>query len=228
MLLTISTTHQPATELGYLLHKHPDLCQSFTLPFGQAHVFYPEADTQRCTAALLVEVNPVKLAHRRGSSTEQYLSDRPYVASSFLSVAIAQVFSTALAGHSQRKLKLAQTPIPLVARLSVVPCRGGEELLQQLFEPLGYSVSTTGHLLDENFPEWGQSHYYTVELHHTLTLAELLSHIYVLIPLLDDDKFYWLNDEEIEKLLRHGESWLNTHPAQEQIIRGYLKRRTQY
>ncbi|KOP27116.1 methyltransferase type 12 [Hapalosiphon sp. MRB220] len=226
MLLTISTTHQPATELGYLLHKHPDLCQSFTLPFGQAHVFYPEADTQRCTVVLLVEVNPVKLARRRGSSNEQYLSDRPYVASSFLSVAIAQVFNTALAGRSQERLQLAQTPIPLVARLSVVPCREGEGLLRQLFEPLGYFVSTTGHLLDENFPEWGQSDYYTVELQHTLTLAELLSHLYVLIPLLDEHKYNWIDDEEVEKLLRHGESWLNTHPAREQIIKSYFQRPT--
>ena len=224
MLLTITTTHSPATELGYLLHKHPDRFQSFALSFGKAHVFYPEASVERCTAALLLDVDPVNLVRGRGARLEQYVSDRPYVASSFLSVAIAQVFSTALGGRCQDLPELAQTPIPLVAKLSVLPCRGGEEFLRQLFEPLGYIVSAAGHILDEKFPDWGQSQYFTVELQHTLPLSDLLSHLYVLIPVLDDDKHYWVGDEEIEKLLRHGEGWLTTHPAREQITRRYLKR----
>ena len=58
MLLTITTTHQPATDLGFLLHKHPDKLQSFKLPFGQAHVYFPEATQTRCTAALLLDIDP--------------------------------------------------------------------------------------------------------------------------------------------------------------------------
>jgi 3' terminal RNA ribose 2'-O-methyltransferase Hen1 len=224
MLLTITTTHSPATELGYLLHKHPDRCQSFSLSFGQAHVFYPEASTQQCTAALLLDVDPVKLVRGRSVRLEQYVNDRPYVASSFLSVAIAQVFSTALAGRCKDLPELVQTPLPLVAKISVLPCRGGESFLRELFEPLGYSVTAQGHILDEQFPDWGQSQYFTVELQHTITLSDLLSHLYVLIPVLDDEKHYWVGDEEIEKLLRHGEGWLTSHPAREQITRRYLKR----
>ncbi|MBW4683491.1 MAG: 3' terminal RNA ribose 2'-O-methyltransferase Hen1 [Komarekiella atlantica HA4396-MV6] len=224
MLLTIATTHSPATELGYLLHKHPDRCQSFSLSFGQAHVFYPEANAQQCMVALLLDVDPVKLVRGRSARLEQYVNDRPYVASSFLSVAIAQVFSTALGGRCKDRPELVQTPIPLTAKLSVLPCRGGESFLRELFEPLGYSVSAQGHTLNEEFPEWGQSQYFTVKLQHTLPLSDLLSHLYVLIPVLDDDKHYWVGDEEIEKLLRHGEGWLTTHPAREQITKRYLKR----
>jgi 3' terminal RNA ribose 2'-O-methyltransferase Hen1 len=224
MLLLITTTSYPATDLGYLLHKHPDRCQSFSLSFGQAHVFYPEASEQRCTAALLLDIDPVKLVRGRSANLEQYVNDRPYVASSFLSVAIAQVFSTALAGRCKDKPELTQTPLPLVAKLSVLPCRGGEGFLRQLFEPLGYTVTAQNHILDEKFPDWGDSKYYTVELQHTLPLADLLSHLYVLIPVLDDDKHYWVDDDEVEKLLRHGEGWLRAHPAREAITRRYLKR----
>ncbi|MEI2583203.1 3' terminal RNA ribose 2'-O-methyltransferase Hen1 [Scytonema sp. PRP1] len=224
MLLLITTTSYPATDLGYLLHKHPDRCQSFALSFGQAHVFYPEASEQRCTAALLLDIDPVKLVRGRSTNLEQYVNDRPYVASSFLSVAIAQVFSTALAGRCKDKPELTQTPLPLVAKLSVLPCRGGEGFLRQLFEPLGYTVTAQNHILDEKFPDWGDSKYYTVELQHTLPLADLLSHLYVLIPVLDDDKHYWVDDDEVEKLLRHGEGWLRAHPAREAITRRYLKR----
>ncbi len=229
MLLTITTTQAPATDLGYLLHKNPARAQSFPLSFGQAHVFYPEATAERCTAALLLDVDPVGLVrNRRGPSGEgglltQYVNDRPYVASSFLSVAVAQVYGSALAGRSKDRPQLADTPIPLTAKVAVLPCRGGEGLLRRLFEPLGYAVTARRHPLDECFPEWGQSPYFTVELSATCRLRELLSHLYVLVPVLDDEKHYWVSDDEVEKLLRHGEGWLAAHPEREQIARRYLK-----
>src|SRR4028118_36519 len=227
MLLTITTTQTPATALGYLLHKHPERFQSFELSFGKASVFYPEASLEHCTAALLLDVDPVGLVRKQrgeGYQLEQYVNDRPYVASSFLSVAIAQVFGTALAGRCKDQPELAQTPIPLTAKLSVLPCKSGEAFLRRLFEPLGYTVTVEVHALDEQFPEWGKSPYFTVELQGTVRLQDLLSHLYVLIPVLDDEKHYWVGDEEVEKLLRHGEGWLTTHPEQQQMAKRYLKR----
>ncbi|MEL7242115.1 MAG: 3' terminal RNA ribose 2'-O-methyltransferase Hen1 [Cyanobacteria bacterium J06573_2] len=243
MLLTISTTHQPATDLGYLLHKHPNRCQSFSLPFGEAHVFYPEANNEQCTAALLLDINPVKLVRKRTLTLDAYVNDRPYVASSFFSVAISQVFGTALGGRCKDKPELVETAIPLVAKISVLPChgeparwagsptcsdwrtrQGREDFLRKLFEPLGYKVSLKNYPLDETFPEWGESKYFTVELENTLSLSLLLSHLYVLIPVLDNNKHYWVNEEEVEKLLRHGEGWLKEHPLKEEITKRYLKR----
>src|SRR5687767_13895060 len=128
MLLTITTTHRPATDLGYLLHKNPARAQTFELPFGRAHVLYPEASAERCTAALLLEIDPVGLVRRKpggeGFGLAQYVNDRPYVASSFLSVAIAEVYGSALAGRSRDRPELAETAIPLTARLAAVPARG--------------------------------------------------------------------------------------------------------
>jgi 3' terminal RNA ribose 2'-O-methyltransferase Hen1 len=231
MLLTITTTHSPATDLGFLLHKNPARAQAFDLTFGRAHVLYPEATPDRCTAALLLEVDPVGLVRNRrgpageGFALEQYVNDRPYVASSFMSVAISQVFGSALAGSSKERAELVKQPIPLAARLAVIPCRGGEGFLRRLFEPLGYAVNATHHPLDEAFPEWGEGPYFTVELSHTITLHDLLTHLYVLIPVLDDDKHYWVGPDELEKLLRHGEGWLAAHPEKEQITHRYLKHR---
>lgn len=231
MLLTITTTHQPATDLGYLLHKNPARLHSFALSFGEAHVFYPEATAERCTAALLLDVDPVGLVRNRrgpageGGTLEQYVNDRPYVASSFLSVAISRVLASALGGRSKGKPELAATPIPLRAKISVLPCRGGERFLRRLFEPLGYDVVATRHPLDEQFPEWGESQYYTVELSGEVRLQDLLTHIYVLIPVLDNEKHYWVGDDEVEKLLRHGTHWLASHPEKEEITKRYLKYR---
>lgn len=231
MLLTITTTHQPATDLGYLLHKNPARLHSFSLAFGEAHVFYPEANAECCTAALLLDVDPVGLVRNRrgpageGGTLDQYVNDRPYVASSFLSVAISRVLGTALGGRSKGKPELAATRIPLRAKISVLPCRGGELFLRRLFEPLGYDVMATRHQLDGMFPEWGESQYYTVELSGKVRLQDLLTHIYVLIPVLDNEKHYWVGDDEVEKLLRHGTHWLASHPEKEEITKRYLKYR---
>ena len=231
MLLTITMTHEPATDLGYLLHKNPARLHSFELSFGQAHVFFPEATQERCTAALVLDVDTVGLVRSRrgpsgeGGTLDQYVNDRPYVASSFLSVAISRVLASALAGRSKGRPELAQTPIPLHAKISVLACRGGEGLLRRLFEPLGYEVSVERHTLDETFPEWGESPYYTVSLNGNVRLQDLLTHLYVLIPVLDNEKHYWVGDDEVEKLLRRGGGWLAAHPEKEEITKRYLKYR---
>lgn len=225
MLLTITTTRPPATDLGHLLHKHPERLQSFSLPFGQAHVFYPEANEERCTAALLLDVDPVGLIRRgvRFPRLDQYVNDRPYVASSFLSVAIARVFNTALGGKSRTHPELVEETLPLRARIAALACTGGEEVLRRLFEPLGYTVHAVQHPLDEQFPEWGESPYFTVELDAEVRLRELMAHLYVLVPVLDAEKHYWVGEAEVEKLLRRGEGWLAGHPDRELIVNRYLK-----
>lgn len=226
MLLTITTTHQPATDLGYLLHKNPARVQSFELAFGKAYVFYPEANEERCTAALLLDISPVGLVRREKDSSfalEQYVNDRPYAASSFLSVAISQVFGSALQGRSKERAELMETPIPLEAKISALPCRGGEALVRQLFEPLGYAFHAERYPLDPAFPAWGASPYFTIILQATVRLSDLLSHLYVLIPVLDNDKHYYVSETEVEKLLRHGDGWLQLHPKRELITRRYLR-----
>lgn len=227
MLLTITTTQHPATDLGYLLHKHPDRLQSFDLSFGTAHVFYPEVSEDRCTACLLIDVDPVGMV--RGKNRNQnfvlghYVNDRPYVASSFMSVAISQVFGSALSGRCKDRPELVTTPISLTARINVLPVRGGEDFVQRMFEPLGYSVEAIRHPLDEQFPQWGESPYFSVTITGEKTLAELLSHLYVLTPVFDNKKHYYVGDDELEKLLAKGTGWLAGHPEKEEITRRYLK-----
>lgn len=231
MLLTLTTTYQPATDLGYLLAKNPARCQTFELSFGQAHVMYPTASHDRCSAALLVDIDPVGLVRGArggegfGGTLCHYVNDRPYVASSFLSVAIARVFASALNGASRDRPELAAQAIPLRAELSVVQCHPGEAFLRSLFEPLGYAVTATRLPLDEMFPEWGESPYYTMSIEATCRLQDLLSHLYVLLPVLDNEKHYWVGADEIEKLMAKGEGWLAAHPEREVIVRRYLRRK---
>ncbi len=224
MLLTITTTAPQADDLSFLLHKHPAKTQAFDLTFGRAHVFYPEVSATRCTAALLLEIDPIALVRGGGATIDAYVNGRPYVASSFLSVALSQVFGTALAGRCKDRPQRVNESMEFMARLAVLPCRGGESVLRRLFEPLGYQVEATPHTLDETFPQWGDSRYFTVTLKATTRLQDLLSHLYVLVPVLDDDKHYWVGEDEIAKLLRHGERWLSSHPERKLITERYLRR----
>ena len=229
MLLTISTTHRPATDLGFLLHKHPDREHVAELGFGTARVLYPEASEERCTAALLVDVDPVGLVRGRrtpGSSRfalASYVNDRPYVASSFLCVALGRMFGTALTGRSRERPELAGQALPLEAWLPVVPCRGGEDLARRLFEPLGYAIRARALPLDPQFPDWGNSRYLSLHLAGQARLRSMLEHLFVLLPVLDDDKHYWVGGDEVDKLLRRGGQWLAAHPEHDLIARRYLR-----
>jgi 3' terminal RNA ribose 2'-O-methyltransferase Hen1 len=228
VLLTIATTHRPATDLGYLLHKHPDRAHAAQLSFGTAHLFYPQASVERCCAAILLEVDPVGLVRDAGGPASPfalggYVNDRPYAASSFLSAALAKLLGTAMSGRSKERPELAGQPIALEIGLPVLPCRGGPALLHRLFEPLGYAVTARPIPLDPQFPAWGASEYLAVTLEITARLQDVLEQVYVLIPVLDDDKHYWAGADEVGKLLRRGRQWLAAHPDRELIAQRYLR-----
>jgi 3' terminal RNA ribose 2'-O-methyltransferase Hen1 len=230
MLLTITTTHKPATDLSFLLHKHPARLQSVELSQGNAHIFYPYAEEDRCTVALLLDIDPIGLVRKAGDggpdtfTLGHYVNDRPYVASSFMSVAIAKAFSTAMNGKCDKRPELVDQIMPFDINVSAIPAsKGGEVLIRRLFEPLGYTVSLEQHTLDPEFPEWGASKYFTLTLRGNLKLKTLLSHLYVMIPVLDNEKHYWVSQHEVEKLLQKGEGWLKDHPEKEQIIKRYLR-----
>ena len=233
MLLTITMTSDesvPATDLGFLLHKHPDRVQVFEQSFGTAHVFYPEASPARCTAALLLEVDPIGLQRSRGRnspdfSLSQYVNDRPYAASSLLASAMNAVFRTAMRGRCPSRQDLADGGVPLELSLPALPCRGGAAYARRLFEPLGWEVAAEAVPLDERFPQWGDSRYVTLTLRGTARLADALNQVYVLLPVLDQAKHYWLAPDEVDKLIRAGSGWLADHPERAGITRRYLGNR---
>jgi 3' terminal RNA ribose 2'-O-methyltransferase Hen1 len=228
MLFTITYTGQNTTELGYLLYKNPSRPQTVELNYGKAHVFYPEVSYERTTAALLLDIDPIDLARGKVGSNVgglfDYVNDRPYVSSSFLSTAISRVYGTAMTGRADSRQALSDSLLDLEARIVMLPCRGELDMLARVFEPLGYEVSYETFLSDENFPEWGESRYVNLTLKGKARLRDLLKHVYVLIPVFDKQKHYWVGKEEVDKLLRIAEDWLPEHPEKEFITSRYLAR----
>ncbi|KQO63583.1 3' terminal RNA ribose 2'-O-methyltransferase Hen1 [Curtobacterium sp. Leaf261] len=237
MLVTITTrgavgasADVDALDLSHLLHKHPARAQQFSLSVGEAHVFYPSATSEECTAALLLEVDPVGLARsqRFGGDAEalsQYVNDRPYASSSMLAVAIGQVFRTAMGGRSESRPERAAAPMDLEIRLTSVPSAlsaDGEGLATRLFAPLGWTVVEDRPPLDATRPEWGPASTVGLTLTGSVRLGQALRQLYVLLPVLDDAKHYWVSDDEVRKLLRAGEGWLADHPLRDLITERYL------
>ena len=232
MLLTITYTGEDADNLGYLLYKNPNRHQVFELNYGKAYVFYPEVSKERTTATLLLDINPLDLARgkegAKGGGLFDYVNDRPYVASSFLSGAIAKVFGTAMTGKSKEHQELASSAIPLESKIVMLLCVGDNTWINRLFEPLGYVVETEEYLSDENFPEWGESKYVNVTIKGEVRLCDLLSQIYVLIPVFDRQKHYWMAEDEVNKLIKHGGDWLKTHPERDLIMTRYFNKKARY
>lgn len=227
MLLTISTNGEHATDLGFLLHKHPDRFQSFPIRFGQCHVFYPESSPTQSTVCLMLDIDPVEMARSKRGYTpfalSSYVNDRPFVASSLMSSAITSAFGSALNGTCSKRPELVQRTWNVEVSIDVLPVRGGENFLRDAFEPLGYEVVAEPIELDDKFPEWGTSRYFAVTLKASVTIERLLSHLYVLIPVFDLQKHYFSGRDELDKLLAKGEAWLATHPLKESIVNRYLK-----
>jgi 3' terminal RNA ribose 2'-O-methyltransferase Hen1 len=224
VLLTITTTRDPATELGFLLHKHPEKAQSVALSAGTAHVFYPEAGPEKCTAALFVEIDPVGLVRGGGTSLTQYVNDRPYAGGSYLAVALRAAFTTALAGRCAARPDLVDELFDLEIRVPSLSARGGADVVRRLFEPLGWRVTATPIPLEPEFPQWGESRYVDLRLTGSQRVADALRHLYVLLPALDGDKHYWVGQDEADKLLRAGDGWLAGHPERTLITNRYLER----
>ncbi|SOD73123.1 3' terminal RNA ribose 2'-O-methyltransferase Hen1 [Jatrophihabitans sp. GAS493] len=228
MLLTLSTTMPDATDLGFLLHKHPDKAQAFEMSGGVATVVWPEATTQRCTVALMLEVDPVALVRSKGNrgsdgfALSQYVNDKPYAASSMLAVALGKVFRTAMTGRCNARPELPGQAVPLEVHIPALPSRGGVDLVARLFAPLGWAVTATPIPLDPQIPEWGDSTFVDLHLAGTARVADALTQLYVLMPVLDDRKHYWISSDEVEKLMRAGGEWLGEHPERELITRRYL------
>jgi 3' terminal RNA ribose 2'-O-methyltransferase Hen1 len=232
--MTLTTTMPDAADLGYLLHKHPGRAQAFTVAAGTAHVVWPEVGDTRSTVALLLEVDPVALVRGKGGRNEafalsQYVNDRPYAASSMLAVALRRVFGTAMTGRCDARPELAGREIPLEVHVPALPVHrsggAGAALVERLFAPLGWEVTATPLPLDPEIPEWGPAPYVDLRLRGTLRLADALTQLYVLVPVLDDGKHYWVGADEVDKLLRAGAGWLREHPERDLITRRYLRHR---
>lgn len=227
MILNISTLDNPADELGYLLYKHPAKFQSFKLNYCTAHCFYAQVSQERTTFCLLLDTDPMAL--NKNLALQNFVNDRPYVASSLMSVAIGRTLKSAMKGVCKDRPELGDKEIALQAHLPCIHLAGNPALLKELFQPLGYTVEANPLYLDDIEPGLGNSEilgwrstYYSLTISATTTVSRMLKLLYVLIPVLDNQKHYYVGKDEVELLMSRASDWLAEHPLKDLIIRRYL------
>lgn len=211
-----------ARDLGFLLHKHPDHLHTRETGQGTVSILFPEVSDSRTRAVLHLAVDPVALVRGKGDTggmLSQYVNDRPYVANSMLSVAMGRAVGQTLSGKSKERQDLADRPLPYEIRVVPVAVAGGREVIDALFQPLGYEIEATA------LTETERRGIFDLTLRIEARLADILTHLYVLVPVLDNAKHYWIDKAEIEKLLAKGGDWLPAHPAKDLITRRSLKHR---
>jgi 3' terminal RNA ribose 2'-O-methyltransferase Hen1 len=225
VLITLTCYAPNAAEMGYLLGKHPQSVFERDFSGGKIWVFYPEIANDHLTIACLTEIDPVGLVRGPAANAllEQYVNDRPYVASSLTSVALKTAFATAMSGRSQSHPERVTEKVRWEATLPAVACDAGENLIRRIFTPLGYTVTTARLPLDAQFPAWGEADLYMVRLEGMQTVQDMFTHLYLLLPVLDNSKHYYVDRDETEKLIAHGGAWLAAHPERALIARRYLR-----
>ncbi len=210
-----------ARDIGFLLGKHPDRLFEREISVGRITVFYTAAGERKTSAVLHLEMDPIDLARSANRNADgllsQYVNDRPYVANSFLSVALARAYNQAMAGTSKERQSLADRALPLEALVTPVAAAGGSAVIESLFAPLGYAVTLTP------LSDAGMYPLFALRIAGEVRLRDILRHLYVLIPVLDNRKHYWVAGDEVDKLLEKGKGWLADHPAKELIARRALK-----
>ncbi len=232
MILTITYHGKNTQDLGYLLYKNPYRPQSVELPMGKAHIFFPDISDEKTTVALMLELDPLLLSKGKPGTGEaglfDYVNDRPYVSSSFMSGAMVKAFGTAMTGRCDSRQDLADSELQLEACVYMLPVRGDKSLIKRFWEPLGYDVDYDTFPIDERFPSWGESPYVNLHLKGKKKLSELLNQLYVLIPVFDLQKHYYVSEAEIGNLIKHGGDWLRNHPDMEYIARRYFSMAKSY
>lgn len=227
MYISLTVTGPHAADLNHLVHKHPDRVHERELAVGRATVFTSELSAERATVVLLLEIDPIGLvrgthAVKESFTLGQYVNDRPYAASSLLASALRKSFSSAIAGTSLARPEAAIADLPIIVHLPALPSTGGVALLRDLFEPLGWTVAATELPLDPEIPEWGPSRLLDATLTVRAPLSRALRQIFLLLPVLDDAKHYWVDHTEGDTLIRLGDGWLAEHPLSELIMRRSL------
>lgn len=224
MLINITVTGENAKALSYILWKNPDHIFDREFSSGHVVVFFSEYSNQKATASLLVLVDSVGMVRSEwGRISSSYVDHRPYAASSIASVALKEAYSSAFAGKSETAEidAVIKQKLPVEIELSSVWVKGGVQSIHDFFEPLGYAVNAEKLLYESKWLK-SDSCVFNVTLTGMQTILDLLRHLYVLLPALDNKKHYFVNENEIVKLLSHGEGWLETHPYKERIVSRYL------
>ncbi|TDL78499.1 3' terminal RNA ribose 2'-O-methyltransferase Hen1 [Peribacillus frigoritolerans] len=226
MQLTIKATGDNVKAISYLLSKNPNNLYERNHKGHLVRLFYSKFEETELEVTIFVTPDPIDLVKNNSNSYDitHYINDREFAVSSLFCSFIRSALGTALNGQPKEeysewvnyRFSFQFEFGPVVSSLS-------DKQLKDLFEPIGYEVAISRPDIEYSFEMKDKSSARSICLKGMKTLQNGLRQLFVLIPVIDNYKHYYIDDKEIEKLERYGEGWLEDHPKRDYIYRQSLR-----
>lgn len=226
MQLTIRATGENVKAISHLLSKNPNNLYERNHKGHLVRLFYSEFTEERVEVTIFVTPDPIELM-QKGSNTydiTHYINDREFAVSSIFTSFIRSALGTALNGQPKEEyIKWVDYRFPFTFEFGPVASTLSDQHIKDLFEPIGYEVAITRPEIHYAIDLKDKSSARFLALSGSQTLQDALRHLFVLIPVIDNYKHYFIDEKEIEKLERYGEGWLEGHPLRDMIYRQALR-----
>jgi 3' terminal RNA ribose 2'-O-methyltransferase Hen1 len=226
MQLTIQASGDNVQAISYLLAKNPNNLYERNHKGHLVRLFYSKFTETELEVTIFVTPDPIEMVKNNSNSYDitHYINDREFAVSSIFCSFIRSALGTALNGQPKEEhLKWVNHPFSFNFEFGPVVSSLSDEKLMNLFEPIGYEVTINRPEIEYSFPIKTKSSARYLSIKGMKTLQEGLRHLFVLIPVIDNYKHYFIDEKEIEKLERYGEGWLEQHPLRDLIYRQALR-----
>ncbi|PYF06198.1 3' terminal RNA ribose 2'-O-methyltransferase Hen1 [Ureibacillus chungkukjangi] len=226
MQLTIRGTGQDIQVISYLLAKNPNNLYERRVSGHLVRMFFSQFSEEEVEVTFFVTPDPIELSRNNSKVYDitSYINDREFVVSSIFCTFLRTALGTALNGKPVEEYEpWVNHPFPLEFSFGPVASQLTDQDIQSLFQPLGYAVEITYGEADYNMDFKSKSSARFITLKGSTTLQMGLRQLFVLIPVLDNYKHYYIDEQEVEKIVRYGEGWLDKHPKREFILRQALR-----
>lgn len=226
MQLTIQASGDNVKAISYLLSKNPSNLYERNHKGHLVRLFYSKFTETELEVTIFVTPDPIELIKNNSNSYDitHYINDREFAVSSIFCSFIRSALGTALNGQPKEEhIKWVDHPFPFTFEFGPVVSTLTDEKLMNLFEPIGYEVTINRPEIEYSIPIKTKSSARYISIKGMKTLQEGLRHLFVLIPVIDNYKHYFIDEKEIEKLERYGEGWLEQHPLRDLIYRQALR-----
>jgi 3' terminal RNA ribose 2'-O-methyltransferase Hen1 len=224
MLLSISVEGAGADTLSYVVQKHP----AKIFEKGNLRLFFPKYDKNASSLVAMAEFPEFKLWDKDTPGADAYVSSREYALSSLFCRELKGAFGTVLSGKykDEKDQKMAETPLEVVVDALPLATSLTDEQLRSLFQPLRYAGFTPSYTVDHSYQyPWMPQRHRVLELalRGQKTIREVLRHLLVLIPAIDNYTHYTELDTLVAELKNYGEGWLDQHPKKAFITARFLR-----
>ncbi|MDN4617361.1 3' terminal RNA ribose 2'-O-methyltransferase Hen1 [Paenibacillus sp. PsM32] len=226
MYLTIKATGEHANMISHLLAKNPHNLYDRTEKGARVRLVYTSFEPHDTEAILFVTPDPIELVKGTPDHYDitQYINDRELAVSSLFCSYIRPALGTALNGKPKADyMNWVDYQFDLQMTFGPVASDLPDHVVESLFQPLGYEVQMERGEIDYSFDLKNRSTVRHIQISGQQTLQQMLRQVYILIPVLDNYKHYYINEDEIERLRRYGEGWLSTHPQHDLMIKRSLR-----